>query len=74
MNTASTLPVPASKGISLRQDAQVIGQTIAPLVFGTLMNQHQFQGVFIGMALVQGVLITSAFNVGRVRRTALVMA
>lgn len=38
------------------------------------MNQHQFQGVFIGMALVQGVLIASAFNVGRVRRTALVMA
>ena len=38
------------------------------------MDQHPFQGVFIGMALVQGVLITSAFNVGRVRRTALDMA
>ena len=38
------------------------------------MDQHQFQGAFIGMALVQGVLMTSAFNVGRVRRSALVMA
>ena len=51
-----------------------IGQAIAPLVFGTLMDHHQFQSVFIGLALVQGVLIASAFNVGRVRRTALVMA
>ena len=51
-----------------------IGQAIAPLVFGTLMDHRQFQGVFIGLALVQGVLIASAFNVGRVRRTALVMA
>ena len=52
----------------------MIGQAIAPPVFLTLMDHHQFQGVFIGLALVQGVLIASAFNVGRVRRTALVMA
>lgn len=49
-----------------------IGQAIAPLVFGTLMDHHQYTPVFIGLALVQGVLIASAFNVKRVRRTALV--
>jgi FSR family fosmidomycin resistance protein-like MFS transporter len=48
-----------------------IGQAIAPLVFGTLMDHQQYRAVFIGLALVQAVLIGSAFNVGRVRRTAL---
>ena len=38
---------------------------IAPLVSGTLMDQHQYQGVFVGLALVQAVLIASAFNVAR---------
>ncbi len=48
-----------------------IGQAFAPLVFGRLMDQGQFQEVWLGLALVQGVLIASAFNVRRVRRTAL---
>ena len=46
-----------------------IGQAIAPLIFGTLMDLHQNRGVFIGLALVQAVLIATALNVGRVRRT-----
>ena len=49
-----------------------IGQAVAPLVFGRLMDMHQYASVWLGLALVQGVLIVSAFNVGRVRRTALV--
>ena len=51
-----------------------IGQAISPLLFGTLMDHQQFAGVFIGLALVQGVLIASAFNVRKVRRTVLVVA
>ena len=51
-----------------------IGQAFAPLVFGQLMDRGQFQSVWIGLAIVQGVLIASAFNVRRVRRTALVAA
>lgn len=51
-----------------------IGQAIAPLIFGQLMDRGQFQSVWIGLAIVQGVLIASAFNVRRVRRTALVAA
>lgn len=46
-----------------------IGQAIAPLIFGTLMDHGAFQNVLLGLALVQGVLIISAFNVRRVRRT-----
>lgn len=51
-----------------------IGQAIAPLVFGPLMDSHHYAGVWLGLALLQGVLIVSAFNVGRVRRTALAPA
>ena len=49
-----------------------IGQAMAPLVFGRLMDHGQYTSVIVGLALVQGVLIASAFNVRRVRRTALV--
>ncbi len=49
-----------------------IGQAVAPLVFGRLMDSGQYTSVIVGLALVQGVLIASAFNVRRVRRTALV--
>ncbi len=49
-----------------------IGQAIAPLIFGLLMDHGQFRGVLLGLALVQLVLIASAFNVRRSRRTALV--
>ena len=51
-----------------------IGQAISPLIFGSLMDQHQYRGVFLGLAVVQGVLIVSAFNVRRVRRTSLAAA
>ncbi|MCV0440197.1 MAG: MFS transporter [Hydrogenophaga sp.] len=51
-----------------------IGQAISPLIFGVLMDHGQFRGVLIGLAVVQAVLIASAFNVRRVRRTALVAA
>jgi len=45
-----------------------IGQAIAPLIFGRLMDLHQYRSVWVGLALVQLVLIVSAFNVRRVRR------
>ncbi len=51
-----------------------IGQAIAPLIFGMLMDRGQFRGVLLGLAGVLAVLIVSAFNVRRVRRTALVPA
>ncbi|MDP3834583.1 MAG: MFS transporter [Hydrogenophaga sp.] len=51
-----------------------IGQAISPLIFGLLMDHGQFRGVLIGLAVVQAVLIVSAFNVRRVRRTALAPA
>ncbi|MEF7615640.1 MFS transporter [Aquincola sp. MAHUQ-54] len=46
-----------------------IGQALSPLFFGALMDRHHYVGVWIGLAVVQGVLIVSAFNVRRVRRT-----
>ena len=51
-----------------------IGQATAPLVFGRLMDGGQYRSVIVGLAIVQGVLIASAFNVRRVRREALVPA
>jgi MFS family permease len=46
-----------------------IGQAVAPLMFGTLMDLHRPAQVWLGIAAVQAVLIVSAFNVRRVRRT-----
>ncbi len=46
-----------------------IGQAIMPPLFGALMDRGQYRSVWLGLALVQGVLIVSAFNVRRVRRT-----
>jgi len=51
-----------------------IGQAVAPLVFGTLMDHGQYAGVWIGLVLTQALLIASAFNVQRVRRTAFASA
>ena len=51
-----------------------IGQAISPLIFGALMDQRKFSTVLLGLAVLQAVLIASAFNVRRVRRTALVAA
>lgn len=47
-----------------------IGQAIAPLFFGTLMDHGQYRGVWLGLVAAQGLLVLSAFNVRRVRRTA----
>ncbi len=46
-----------------------IGQALSPLLFGVLLDQGRFTAVLLGLAVVQGVLIASAFNVRRVRRT-----
>lgn len=51
-----------------------IGQALSPLLFGVLLDQGRFSAVLLGLAVVQGVLIASAFNVRRVRRTAVVPA
>ncbi len=51
-----------------------IGQAIAPLMFGTLMDMHRPAMVWLGIAAVQAVLIASALNVRKVRRTTLVAA
>ncbi|MGO4390693.1 MFS transporter [Variovorax sp. M-6] len=51
-----------------------IGQAVAPLIFGRLMDHGQYVSVIVGLAVVQGVLIASAFNVRRVRREALLPA
>ena len=48
-----------------------IGQAVAPLIFGPLMDHGRYGAVILGLALVQAVLIVSAFNVRRVRREAL---
>jgi MFS family permease len=51
-----------------------IGQAVAPLMFGTLMDMHRPELVWLGIAVVQVVLVASAFNVRKVRRTALAAA
>jgi FSR family fosmidomycin resistance protein-like MFS transporter len=48
-----------------------IGQAVSPLIFGALMDHHQYQGVWLGLVFMQVVLISSAFRVQRVRRTAM---
>jgi MFS transporter, FSR family, fosmidomycin resistance protein len=48
-----------------------IGQAVAPLLFGTLMDLHRPAQVWLGIAVVQGLLIVNAFNVRKVRRTTL---
>ena len=51
-----------------------IGQALAPLFFGALMDHQNYRGVWLGLVVMQTVLIASAFNVRRVRRTALAPA
>lgn len=48
-----------------------IGQAVSPLLFGWLMDQHHYQGVFVGLAAIQGVLVMTAFRVRHARRTVL---
>jgi len=50
-----------------------IGQAVVPLFIGRLMDQQRFEAVWIALAVLQTVLIASAFNVRRARRTAAVM-
>jgi FSR family fosmidomycin resistance protein-like MFS transporter len=38
------------------------------------MDRHQYQGVWLGLVIFQAILIASAFNVTRVRRTVLATA
>jgi MFS family permease len=42
-----------------------VGMTIAPLVFGALMDAGAYRGVWLGVALAQLALIATAFNVKR---------
>ncbi len=47
-----------------------IGQAIAPLAYGALMDRHRPSAVWVGIAILQGLLVFTAFNVRRARRTA----
>ena len=51
-----------------------IGQAVAPLLFGALLDNHHPAGVWISIAIVQTLLIASAFNVRKARRTPLATA
>ncbi|MDQ6679439.1 MAG: MFS transporter, partial [Pseudomonadota bacterium] len=51
-----------------------IGQAIAPLVFGTMMDRGHPSHVWLGIAIVQLVMVASAFRVRRARRTVLATA
>jgi FSR family fosmidomycin resistance protein-like MFS transporter len=51
-----------------------VGQAIAPLVFGALMDSARYREVWIVLVALQLLLIASAFNVRRVRRTVLAPA
>ena len=51
-----------------------IGQAVSPLIFGILMDRGHYKGVLLGLALMQGVLIASAFTVRQARRTAMATA
>ena len=48
-----------------------IGQAVTPLVFGVLMDHGQYRSVWLGLVVLQGVLVACAFNVKKVRRTEL---
>jgi len=45
-----------------------IGQAVVPLVIGALMDRGAFRSVWVALAVLQGVLIFSAFRVQRVRQ------
>ncbi|MEY2620174.1 MAG: hypothetical protein RL522_3176 [Pseudomonadota bacterium] len=51
-----------------------IGQALAAPLFGGLLDHHQYEGVWLGLVVFQGLLIFSAVNVRKVRRTARVPA
>lgn len=51
-----------------------IGQALAAPLFGGLLDRHHYQGVWLGLFIFQGLLIFTAVNVRKVRRTAPVPA
>jgi MFS family permease len=51
-----------------------VGMTLAPLAFGAMMDAGQFRGVWIGIALMLGLLIVTAVNVRRSARPATLSA
>ena len=51
-----------------------IGQAVAPLLIGALMDQGAWRSVWLSLALLQGVLVVGAFRVRKVRRTVLAPA
>ncbi len=51
-----------------------VGQALAPLVFGALIDQRAWRGVWLVLVALQVLLIASALRVRRVRRTAVVPA
>jgi MFS family permease len=42
-----------------------VGMTVAPLIFGALMDAGRYRSVWVGVALLFGLLILTAFNVRR---------
>jgi MFS transporter, FSR family, fosmidomycin resistance protein len=51
-----------------------IGQAVVPLAIGALMDRKAHTGVWLALAALQAVLIATAFNVRRVRRSPLAPA
>lgn len=51
-----------------------IGQALSPLFFGYLMDLHQYQAVWLGLAALQLLMVGTAVQVRRVRRVALATA
>ena len=49
-----------------------VGMTMAPLAFGAMMDAGQFRGVWVGIAVMLGLLILTAVNVRRNARPAAV--
>jgi len=44
------------------------------LIFGWMMDKGHFQGVLLGLALIQGLLVCSALSIQRVRRDPLALS
>ena len=51
-----------------------IGQAVVPVMIGSLMDHGAYRSVWLALAMLQGVLVLTAFNVGRARRTVLAPA
>jgi MFS family permease len=51
-----------------------VGQAVAPLIFGALLDHQQWHGVWLVVVASQVLLIASAFRVRKVRRTVLAPA